>query len=309
MSATSVKAAFEPTIIRLPLDAILRLRQVTPQQRETTKYKRIANSIQEVGIIEPPVVARPKDAGGQYLLLDGHIRLDILAGLNETDAACLISDDDEGFTYNKRVARLATIQEYYMIVRALDRGVSEQKLAKALNVDVAHIARRRTLLEGICPEVIDLLKDKSVNPATFEVLKKMKPGRQIEASELMAVAGNYSAAYANALLAATRQHDLVHPERPKKVQGLTPEQMAKMEREMESLQRDFKVVEASYGDDFLNLVVATGYLNKLISNSEIYRYLEVRYPELLEEFRVIITATSLDQNGGGEIREAATASP
>jgi ParB-like chromosome segregation protein Spo0J len=305
MLGSSVKAAFEPTIVRLQLDGILRLRQVTPNQRESAKYKRIANSIQEVGIIEPPVVARPKDGDSKYLLLDGHVRIDILAAMDETEVACLISDDDEGFTYNKRVARLATIQEYYMIVRALDRGVSEEKLAKALNVDVDHIARRRSLLDGICPEVIDLLKDKSVNPVTFDVIRKMKPGRQIEAAELMAVAGNYSAAYAKALLAATRQHDLVHPERPKKINGLTPEQMAKMEREMESLQRDFKVVEASYGDDFLNLVVATGYLNKLIGNTEIQRYLDSRYPELLQEFRVIITATSLDQSGGAELREVA----
>ena len=306
MFAKGVKAAFEQTIIRLPIDGILRLRQVTPQQRESAKYKRIANSIQEVGIIEPPVVARPKGDDSKYLLLDGHVRIDILSAMDETEVACLISDDDEGFTYNKRVARLATIQEYYMIVRALDRGVSEQKLAKALNVDVDHIIRRRSLLDGICPEVIDLLKDKSVNPVTFDVVRKMKPVRQIEAAELMAVAGNYSAAYAKALLAATRQHDLVHPERPKKVNGLTPEQMAKMEREMESLQRDFKVVEASYGDDHLNLVVATGYLNKLIGNSEIQRYLDARYPELLQEFQVIITATSLDQGGGAELREAAT---
>ena len=33
---------------------------------------------------------------------------------------CLIADDDEAFTYNKRVNRLATIQEHYMIVKAIE---------------------------------------------------------------------------------------------------------------------------------------------------------------------------------------------
>jgi hypothetical protein len=33
----------------------------------------------------------------------------------------LIADDDEAFTYNKRVNRLATIQEHYMIVKAIER--------------------------------------------------------------------------------------------------------------------------------------------------------------------------------------------
>ncbi len=292
-----VKAAFESVIVRLPLDAILPLRQVTAAHRQSVKYRRIANSIAEVGIIEPPVVARPKEPQGHHLLLDGHLRLAVLADLGEREVDCLVADDDEAFTYNKRVARLATIQEHYMIVRALQRGVSEQKLAKALNVDVSLIWRRRTLLDGICPEVVELLKDKSVNPTTFEVLRKMKPPRQIEAAELMAAAGNYTSAYAKALLAATRQHDLVHAERPKNVGGLTAEQMDRMEREMETLQRDFKAVEASYGDDVLNLVIATGYLSKLVSNPEITRYLSAHHPEYLEGFKTIIAAASLDQAG------------
>lgn len=207
----------------------------------------------------------------------------------------LIADDDEAFTYNKRVNRLATVQEHYMIVRALERGVSEEKLAKALDVDIKHIKRRLTLLNGICPEVIDILKDKVVNPQTFEILQKMKAVRQIEVAELMTTAGNYTSTYAKALLAATRQHDLVHPDKPKKISGLTPEQMARMEREMDTLQRDFKSVEASYGDDVLHLVIATAYLSKLVANPEIERFLAAHHPEILDEFRSIISAASLDQ--------------
>jgi len=43
-------------------------------------------------------------------------------------APYLIADDDEAFTYNKRGNRVATMQEHYMIVRALERGVSEKTL-------------------------------------------------------------------------------------------------------------------------------------------------------------------------------------
>jgi RepB plasmid partitioning protein len=66
---------------------------------------------------------------------------------------CLIANDDEGFTYNKRVSRLATIQEHYMIVKAIERGVSEEKLARALNVDIKQIKTNRTLLDG-CRSVL-----------------------------------------------------------------------------------------------------------------------------------------------------------
>jgi ParB-like chromosome segregation protein Spo0J len=293
--AKKVKIAFERRIVVLPVAAILPLRQVTSEIKKTVKYKRIAKSICEVGIIEPIVVARSTKQNGRYLLLDGHMRLSALIEQGIAEAGCLISNDDEAFTYNKRINRLATVQEHYMIVRAIDRGVSEDKLAKALNVDIKLIRRRRTLLAGICQEVVEILKDKSVNPATFDTLRKMKPTRQIEAAELMVTAANYTGSYAKALLVATRQMDLVKPDQPKRIAGMSAEQIARMEREMNALQQDFKAVEASYGDDVLHLVIASGYLTKLVSNAEIGRFLLQHYPEFLDEFRSTISAGSLDQ--------------
>jgi ParB-like chromosome segregation protein Spo0J len=293
--AEAVKVGFERTIAVLPLSALLPLKTVPDAIRQSAKFKQIAKSVGEVGIIEPLVVARSKDQKGKYLLLDGHMRHAVLVAIDATEVRCLIADDDEGYTYNKRINRLATIQEHLMIVRAIERGVSEEKLAKALNLDIKAIKRRRALLVGICPEVSELLKDKSVNSRTFEVLRKMKPMRQIEAAELMVTAGNYTASYAKALLAATRQADLVKADTPKKIAGMTPEQMARMEREMEKLQRDLKTVESRYGEDVLQLVIASGYLSKLVANAEIKRYLGQHHPEILSEFRAIIAAASLDQ--------------
>jgi len=290
----SVKAAFEHRILHLEVDEILPLRQVSENQRKSVKYQRIRRSIQEIGIIEPPVVARPAGGRGPYLLVDGHLRLAALVELGRRHVQCLISTDDESFTYNKRVSRLATIQEHYMIVRAIQRGVPEEKIAKALDVDVSRIWKQTGLLDGICRPVIDLLRDKRINHGTFDVLRKMKPERQFEVAELMTTVGNYSSSYAKALLAATRAVDLLNPHRPKKVAGITPEQMVKMEREMETLLRDVKTVETTYGDDMLNLMVATGYLAKLLSNTEVEGYLGEKYPELLEGFRNIIASASLE---------------
>ncbi len=295
--ARPVKAAFESEVAVLPVAAILPLRSVPENVRNSVKYKRIAQSIAEVGVIEPIVVARSADSEDRFLLLDGHVRFALLVEQGAQEVACLVSHDDEAFTYNKRINRLATIQEHFMIMRALDRGVSEEKLAKALDVDIKHLKRRRSMLEGISPEVVDLLKDKSVNPVAFEVLRKMKPYRQIESAELMVSAGNYTLSYAKALLAGTRQTDLTRPDEPKKVGGMTPEQMERMEREMASLTQDFKALETSYGDDVLHLVIASGYLNRLVANSAIERYLQQRHPELLGEFKAIISASSLDQAG------------
>lgn len=292
-----VRISFEQTIVELPMTAILPRKIITEAQKKTVKYKRIASSISEVGIVEPIVISRLEENGDTFMLLDGHVRFTIALDRGATTIRCLISNDDEGFTYNKRVNRLATVQEHYMLIKALNSGVPEEKLAKTFDLDISMIKRRRTLLDGICPEVIELLKDKSVNPVTFDVLRKMRPMRQIESAELMLTVHNWTSSYAKALLAATKQEDLAKPDRPKKIGGLTREQMARMEREMASLHQDFKQIEESYGDDILHLVVASGYLNKLVGNSEIERFLAQRYPEFLDEFRAIIVASSLDQTG------------
>ena len=67
------------------------------------------------------------------------------------------------------------------IVRAIARGVPEQKLAKALSINLSSLRRRTNLLHGICAEAVSLLKDKQCPMAVFEILKKMRPLRQIEA--------------------------------------------------------------------------------------------------------------------------------
>ena len=291
----SVGAAFESQVLTLPLSSLLLVRKISYLTRQGKKYQRIEASVREVGIIEPLVVSRPVGNDGQFLLLDGYARYNVLVELGRTEAKCLIAKDDEAFTYNKRTNGLAPVQEHFMIVRALENGVPEERLSKALNLDIASIRLRSMLLDRICPEVIDMLKDKIITRSTFDSLRKMKPMRQIEVAELLLTANNFTLGYSKALLAATRQSDLVNPEQPKKVSGLSTEQMARMEREMSSLQQDFKEVEASYGDDVLHLVTASGYMSKLVANDAVNAFLLSHYPDLLEEFTAVISAGSLDQ--------------
>jgi hypothetical protein len=67
-------------------------------------------------------------------------------------------------------------------------------------------------------------------------------------------------------------------------------------------------ISASYGDTVLNLVVATGYLSRLIGNPRVSGYLEHHHSEILTEFRAIIDATSLEETGSGASEESAFSS-
>jgi hypothetical protein len=292
MATSGVRMAFEQKSVRLTIADIQPLRVVAPNIKKTIKYARILASIGEVGVVEPPVVAPDRNAPGKYVLLDGHLRIEALKEMTVADVECLVSTDDEAFTYNKRVNRLAIIQEHRMILKAIEKGVSEERLARALNLDVKTLKYRKRLLHGICPEVIELLKDKHVPMSTFWVLKKMMPIRQIEAAEVMVAMNKYMARYARSLLAATPQAQLVEPDKPRSLRGLTAEQMALMERESANLEREFKMAEQSFGTDHLELVLAKGYLTKLLGNARVVRYLAQGQQEILTEFQKIVEMQS-----------------
>jgi hypothetical protein len=290
--AKQVPIAFDPQGLIVAISSILPLKQVKTSIRVTQKYQQVLASVREVGIIEPLIIFPQK--GDTYLLLDGHIRLEVLKQIGETHARCLIATDDETYTYNKRVNRMATIQEHAMILKATRNGVSEERIAKVLRVDVASIRQKRDLLNGVCPEAVEILKNKHVSLGVFAVLKRMKPIRQIEVAELLNVTGNFSVPYAKALFAATQPDMLVEPGKHKAVKGLTPEQVAKMEKEMESLQQDLKLVEESHGNQVLNLVVARGYVSKLFENTRVTRYLGQHHPDIFRELQTMTENSSLE---------------
>lgn len=292
--ASPVKMAFQPEGIVIPIDDILPLKKVSISIKKSKKYSRITSSIQEVGIIEPLIVFPQKGGKIKYLLLDGHIRLEVLQELKHKEVLCLISTDDESFTYNHKVNQLATIQEHFMILRAIKSGVSEERIAKTLDVDIAKIRKNRNLLNGICSEAIELLKDRGITSNALRILNRMKPMRQVEVSELLIAANNYAVPYVKALFAATRQDQLIDTGKAKKVDNISSEDMALMEREMESLEKDFKLLQDSYGSNVLKLVQARGYLSKLLANGNIVRYLLQNHSEILDEFQKIVESVSLD---------------
>jgi hypothetical protein len=288
-----VQLACQPEVVEIELSRLLPMRLLDAGLPKTVKYKCIEASIRELGLIEPLVVFPQPGADGNYMLLDGHVRFTILKSLGVISARCLISNDDEGFTYNHKVNRLSPIQEHFMILRAIKNGVSEERIAKALNVDVHSIRQKRDMLEGICPEAVDLLRDKTPTGNALRDLRKVKPMRQIEIAEIMCAAGKFSVAYVKCLVAASPADTLANPERGKDLRGLSPEEVSRMEHEMESLGREFKLIEESHGKNVLNLVLVVGYLQKLLDNPRVNRHLLQHHPEILTEFQKLIEARNL----------------
>jgi len=292
--AKQVQIGFDPRGIIVPITSILPLRQLKPSVKSSQKYQQVLCSVREIGIIEPLIVFPQNGKKEAYLLLDGHLRLEVLKQLSYPHVRCLIAADDEAYTYNKRLNRIATIQEHVMILRAVKNGIPEERIAKVLNVDIAAIRQKRDLLEGICKEASEILRNKHLSPNVFSLLKKMKPMRQIEVAELLSAASNFSVPYTKALLAATPPEMLIDPDKTKVVEGLTVEQVAKMQKEMEVLQRDLKMIEESHGNEVLNLVLARSFLAKLFGTPRVVRYLAQHHSDLLRELQNVVEGSSLE---------------
>lgn len=282
-----VQLGFENDCVTIPVSDILPVRVLSKSIKCSRKYIQITASIREIGLVEPPVIARNGDANGGWLLLDGHVRIEVLKDLGQEQVECLVSTDDEAFTYNKRISRIAPIQEHRMILKAIERGVSEEKIAAALDLNPRSIQRKVKLLDGICQEAVAILKDKACTAAVFTHLRKMIALRQIEAAELMVNANNYSVAYISAILAGTPQAQLVDANKPKRIKGVTPQAVARMEKELARLQEGITQIQDTYGQDHLQLTVLRGYVAKLLGNARVLRYLMQTRPEFLSEFQTI----------------------
>ena len=289
MSHSAVKAAFEKQIVVLPIGIIVPQKEITTSHRNGEFYKQLTASLKHIGLIEPLVVY-PRGPG-DYLLLEGHLRLEILRSIGVTEAKCLLSTDDEAYTYNRHVNHIPAVAQHFMLLEALKTGLTEERIAAALDVSLESIRMRRDLLNGICPEAVQILIDKPIRPQVFALLRKMKPIRQIEAAEHMVAGGTYTIPFAKALLAVTKPEMLeADPAASsKKLQATSSAARSMFEEENEFLLKDLKSVEESYGTNVLALTVSCGYIDRLLQNPKIERYLSRNHMDILETLQQLLS--------------------
>jgi ParB-like chromosome segregation protein Spo0J len=282
--------AFEKKVFTLPLTSIIPRRSLTAGLKNSQIYLQIKASVKEIGLIEPLVVFPHNDRG--FLLLDGHLRLAILKELGATEAKSLLATDEDGYTYNKRVNYIPPVAQHLMLLQALNRGVSEERIAAALNVDVYAVWQKAKMLDGICEEVVDLLRDRKVSPELFSVLRKMKSAIQIATVELMILRNDLSVAFAKTRLALTPP-DLLHvPATTKrKLKADSAAAQMQLEEDTEMLVRNLKTIETSYGTDILTLTVSCAYVEQLLACAKVVRYMERNHGGLLGTLQLLASET------------------
>ena len=74
---------------------------------------------------------------------------------------------------------------------------------------------------------------------------------------------------------------------------MTADEIARMEAEMEMLERDVKEVDETYGENMLNLTLARGYIKRLMDNAKVVRFLTASHAEIFKEFETIAAAETV----------------
>jgi uncharacterized protein (UPF0335 family) len=269
------------------------VRQITEDQKKANRYETILTSLKVVGLVEPLVVFPQKGQSGKYILVNWHMRYYAMRELEMTSADCIIANDDECFTYNARTSRLPAIQEHKMISRAVKNGASLERIAAALNMSPRLVYASINLVNGINDEAVELLKDKPISPQALRMMKKVTGERQIEIARMMVEANNYYAGYVEGMVLGTRKEDLAQVDMPKKKKGMTAEAIAKMEQEMETLEKGMKAITENYKENMFSLQTAHTYIKALMKNIRVAKYLKAKHAEINAEFENMTAAETV----------------
>lgn len=292
MSEKKGKVAFEMRKREMELARLLPTKLIKNPDN-LKRYTAIVDSIPEIGLIEPLMVYPQAGGSGNFLVLDGHLRLLAVKQLGWKTVAVIVASEDERYTYNARVNRLPPIQAHKMIVKAVRNGVKPERIAKALSMPLSVVSGLLNLLDGINPEAAELLKDRQMTAEAIRLLRKVTGLRQIEIAEVLLSAHNFTKSYVEALVLATPRDQMVAPNEEKKKAGMTAEELARMEREMEALEHDFKAIEATYTENMMSLTLAKGYLKRLLENNRVVRYLREHHGDLLTELEATAAAEAV----------------
>ena len=171
---------------------------------------------------------------------------------------------------------------------ALARATTRPLTQQVVNVKVEKIRASRDLLTGIDSAAVHVLRDKQISAGALKVFKKVKAARQLDMARLMVMTGNYSLVFAETLLAGTDKKELLSPDVPKKIRKLKIEEIARLEAEMGSMERNFKLAEDGYSANVLQLSVAGRYVERLIGNRRITKYLAQHHADIFKELSHVI---------------------
>ncbi|MDQ9174737.1 plasmid partitioning protein RepB C-terminal domain-containing protein [Cronobacter sakazakii] len=288
-----IKLRFGDNFIYLDTNKLTPSKELLENVKRSHKYHQIVTSIESLGIIEPIIVFYDKE-NDVTKILDGHLRVEALKDLGIEKAPCILSSINDAFTPNKQVNHINVVEEHRMIMKSL-ANVSMEKLSAALGISIESIKDKANVMNGIDPSVIPKLSDKPIPKATFDVLRKMKPVRQIEAVGTMINFDNYSRKFAMSILDATPASLIVNKGKNVSYKRDIRKNIFRLEQEMATTSDETKKLQNEYGSNMLKFVIIQSYINKLLGNPKVLHWFLENEIDYLNELKRISSINSLDE--------------
>ncbi|WFP74530.1 plasmid partitioning protein RepB C-terminal domain-containing protein [Mesorhizobium sp. WSM4906] len=186
----------------------------------------------------------------------------------------------------ERFRRLLSAEGLAAVPKTLARRINAEKPSQTTPCPPVE---PKPLISGISAEVLDLLQDWYVAPQVFASLRRMVPERQLKATRLMIALNRANFHYAQLLSTLTPASQLADPSRPRRrLLGVTDEQLAAMGIEFDALNDEFLYCASLYGTWALELMAARSYLDKLMENARVVRYLAQNFPDQLAKLQTIL---------------------
>ncbi|EDS7168081.1 RepB plasmid partitioning protein [Salmonella enterica] len=279
-----IKQCFSNQFQTYLVNNLVQSRPLPGNIKSSIKYKQIMTSISEIGLIEPVVIYITES--GITKILDGHLRIEALKDLGITHAHCLVSPVDEAYSYNKRVNRLTLLQEQKMLRKAVESGVSIDKLSAVLGISYNIINTRLRISDGISAETVALLSEKNVPQNVFDVLRKIKPYKQAEIVNTMIMLNKLTRKFALSMLHSLAPEHLVAQNKMDSQNKDVARTLARLEKEMAALQIETQNIKDEYAENNLNLHIIKTYITRLLNNSSILLWLydnNIEYLSLLKK--------------------------
>ncbi|MDG4854561.1 MULTISPECIES: plasmid partitioning protein RepB C-terminal domain-containing protein [unclassified Mesorhizobium] len=145
------------------------------------------------------------------------------------------------------------------------------------------------LVGGVCLEALDLLNDFGAPLKIFPLLREVVPSRQVEIVRLMLALDRVQFRVARVLIALTPRSQLTDPFAPRKqYEGISPTQLADMQTDLAKVSHEYLSAANTHGATVLNLIAVTGYIDRLLNNPALVRFMARNFAGHLEVYQELL---------------------
>jgi hypothetical protein len=136
--------------------------------------------------------------------------------------------------------------------------------------------------KGISPRALKQIGSDHHFPQFYSTLRRLKPRRQEQIADLMAMSADRRLSFLTLLVSASKQSDFVG--RKKRTRGISRRQLTEIEETMRRLEAQFRSSAPAYRENANALVVTEAYLRRILQNVQIANYIKSVHREIFDQF-------------------------